>query len=281
MTLPNLFVLGPPRTGTTSLTYWFRATPDVFTSTPKEPAYHVRGEPMQDRVGDRDAYLELFSESASSRYRCDATPWYLSSKTAPASIAEMAPDARLIIGLRNPVDMIASLHTHHRYSDIEAEPDLETAVFSTRAPDPTDFRRSLDYLSVARIGEQIARYREHFPAERMYLLRFEDLSAKPAETFANLLTWLQLQPVELENYEARNPGRQMRSERVGRAADWLTRKQVPRPLRAAGYRLRRANTAYGRPGVPAPVRRRIMDALHHDLQLVERLAGEPVARSWT
>lgn len=156
-TLPNLFVLGPPRTGTTSLVQWLRETPDVFVSRPKEPAFHLRDSPIEGQIDDEDVYLGLFAEGAASRYRCEAAPCYLSSEQATCSIAGMAPDALLVVGLRNPVDMIASLHAHHRYRGIEQEPDLEAAVFSPRPPDSTDFRRSLDYLGVAAVGRHLQR----------------------------------------------------------------------------------------------------------------------------
>jgi hypothetical protein len=259
---------------------WLRATPGVFVCRPKEPAFHLGDLPIATQIDDRDEYLDLFTEGASGRFRCDATPWYLSSTSATTSIAEMAPDARLVVGLRNPVDLIASLHAHHRYHGIEPEPDLETAVFSRRPPNSTDFRRSLDYLAVARVGSHLQRYRDAFSPEQIYLVRFEELGRRPAATHAALLEWLELPPMRLMSYQRHNPARSRRYEWLHRPIRWMTSNGRPAPVRAMGHRLRTANTVPGRPDAASPLRRRILDALFDDFRLLERLSGHPVTAWW-
>ena len=233
---------------------------------------------MHGRVAGRTAYLDLFRAGAASRYRCDATPWYLTAPSAPESIAELAPDARLIVGVRDPVDQIASLHAHHVYRGIEKETDLAKAVFSVRPPDPSDFRRSVDYLSVARIGEQLERYLAVFPARHVYPLPFSELERDSASSHASLLSWLGLPPTRLESYERRNAARHARVHWLSTPTEWLSRAGRARPLQALGHRLREVNTVPGRPAVAAGLRRRIMAELQSDVVLLERLTGLPASR---
>ncbi len=278
---PNLFVLGPPRTGTTSLARWLSATPDIDVCKPKEPAYHALDLPMVDRVADETAYLDSFDATRDVRYRCDATPWYLYSIKAPASIHGMSPDARLIIRLRNPVDMLASLHNHHRYVGLERQRDFTKAVFEQRPPDATDFRTSLDYLAVARVGEQAQRYIQTFSREQVWFMRFEDAARDPAQSHLGVLEWLGLPPTPLESYEHLNRSRRPRVARLRPVSDWLTNAARPHVVRAAGHRLRRANTARNTPSVPLSTRRRILDELSEDLALLSQLTGHNVKAWWS
>lgn len=278
---PNLFILGPPRTGTTSLSRWLSATPSVTVCRPKEPAYHAVDLPMVDRIHDYDEYLALFAGSEGDRYRCDATPWYLYSAKAPASIHDMAPEARLIIRLRNPVDMLASLHTHHRYVGLESETDFERAVFANRHPDPSDFRSQLDYLDVARVGEQAKRYLDTFSREQILFCRSRVASRNPARAHVEVLEWLGLDPVPLESYERLNQSRRPVVGSLRPVTEWMIQSDKPRPLRAIGYRVRNANTKAARTTVSAKVRRRILHELRDDLELLAEVSGLNVISWWS
>lgn len=277
---PNLYVLGPPRTGTTSLARWLTETPNIYVSRPKEPAYHALDLPMSDRIGDRDEYLALFAEAGKTAYRCDATPWYLYATKAAASIHDMAPDARLVVNLRNPVDMLASLHNHHRFVGIESEPDFGRAVFTPRLPNATDFRANLDYLAVGRLGEQVARFVDLFPREQIRFQRFEETTADPKRAHLALVEWLGLEPRPLRTYEALNTARRSVIEALRPATEWMTREERPRPIRMIGSRLHKVNTATKKNEVEPAVRQRILDQLEPDIALLAQLCGRDVTSWW-
>src|ERR1700733_1529222 len=91
MPLPNLFIIGAPKCGTTSLHRYLDQHPGISMSTVKEPKFfltdggarpHFRG-PGDERatrkyVVDREAYESLFRYPAGSRgYAGESTPYYL------------------------------------------------------------------------------------------------------------------------------------------------------------------------------------------------------------
>jgi hypothetical protein len=116
--LPNFFVVGAPKAGTTSLYWYLDQHPQVYMSPIKEPNYfaaEIREEnfdpkldtrglreflsgPMREKrfggiVADWEDYLRLF---ASARNECalgEASSVYLWSQTAPEVIACKIPDA--------------------------------------------------------------------------------------------------------------------------------------------------------------------------------------------
>lgn len=258
---PNLFILGPPRTGTTSLARWLSLHPDVAAGRRKEPMYHAPDLPSPRNVTSLEEYLALWAGGRAGRLNLDSSVWYLYSDRAAHSIAEMSPDARFIVHLRNPVDLLASLHAHHLFLGLEDQPDFETAIFTQRDPDPTEFRRAIDYLRLVRLAPQLERFFEHFPPQRFTFVDFAALTADPEPTYLGVLAGLKLDALTLPRYAHLNPGRHQRlaganqrfSARGGAAG------------RAIGKVVRRLNTVPRDRSVDPEIRRRILERIQPDI----------------
>ncbi len=282
MNVPNLFIVGPPRSGTTSLIEWLVQHPQIGRPRLKEPMYHATDLVTPQRVADRSAYLAMYAELEPAAYLIDATPWYLYSRRAAASIAEMSADAHIIIGLRDPAEVLASLHGRHVLVGLEPEVDFGTAVFGPPRPvDHREFRRSLDYLAVGRFGEQVARYVAAFPAERVHFVATHDLAERPQEVHLRLLTGLGLDPQPLRDYTTFNAAQQVGNQAIA----WLIAriagsKRSGRARRAVASRLARRAAKPGRAQVAPETMRTIREALRADLHLLQQLSGYDVS-AWT
>ena len=96
--LPDLVVIGAPRSGTTTLSHWLRAHPGVAFSHRKEveffDLFHDRGLPW---------YLSQFPEDPGSRCVVEATPTYLSEPGVDQRVAAALPEDRFVAILREPV----------------------------------------------------------------------------------------------------------------------------------------------------------------------------------
>lgn len=279
MNWPNLYIVGPPRSGTTSLHEWLAQHPDVGRPELKEPLYHATDLATPQRVADRTEYLGLYEGFDAARYRIDASPWYLYSRDAASSIRDVAPDAHIVVMLRNPADMLASLHGRHVLVGLEPERDLVTAIFDGPAQeDPDEFRRSLDYLAVGRVGEQVSRYLDCFPREQIHFVELAAMSSRPQATHLDLLRALGLTPVQLQHYEKFNAARTVRN----RAMAWATGaiaggRRSDRVRRAVASRIARRASVPGRDMVPPSVRRRLSAALADDVALLAELSGRDLS----
>src|SRR5262245_23105956 len=116
---PNFFIAGAPRCGTTSLWAYLRQHPDIFMCA-KEP--HAFGRDLDSNGTGRfeefrelDRYLRLFEKAGAAKRVGDASPFYLYSRSAPAEIKSFDPEAKIIIVLRNPVDMVYSVYQKQLY----------------------------------------------------------------------------------------------------------------------------------------------------------------------
>src|SRR3712207_3472590 len=109
MTLPNFFILGAAKAGTTALYHYLKQHPQVYMSPIKETNFFaLMGEPVdfcgpgdRDYIGrfsitDLEGYHGQFRDAAGAAAVGDASPLYLYSPKAPWRIREFVPDARLI-----------------------------------------------------------------------------------------------------------------------------------------------------------------------------------------
>lgn len=230
---PNLFIIGAPRCGTTSLFAALKQHPDVYTSVLKEPHFYATDLPIQPHtVSDPDDYHRLFSASGDQRYRTEASVWYLYSRDAPALIAKAHPDARIVVMLRNPADMLISLYDLYLRTGNEGDTNPETAIFRTGEARfaATYFPFGLNYLRLLDIATPLARWRSFFPENQLRVLIFEDMYAAPETGFRELCGWLEIDrdtPVSFDHRRARDAVRMQAMKQLRDLPEHLRRKMNP------------------------------------------------------
>ncbi|QDT67216.1 Sulfotransferase domain protein [Planctomycetes bacterium MalM25] len=225
MPRPNFFIAGAAKCGTTSLHAYLRQHPEVFMSTPKEPRFFDTDLPAAARfcVRDPEAYHRLFDEAEGKRVIGEASPSYLVSRLAAERIHEYAPEAKVLISLRNPIDFMFSLHRQfvgscnedlHRFEDaLEAEPDRAAGE---RIPDAAHYPGQLLYRHNARFAEQVERFYDRFGQQQVKVVLMEDLGKDPVRVFGEVLRFLGLPESDGVDLSARNAGetKRLRNFRV-------------------------------------------------------------------
>ncbi len=116
--IPNLFIIGAAKCGTTSLHEYLDQHPDIFMARVKEPHYFSQVErilydykekfsPEKEYhtwvIKEKDQYLNLFKDGEKSIYRGESSPSYLWDADAARKIYAFNPRAKLIVLLRNPI----------------------------------------------------------------------------------------------------------------------------------------------------------------------------------
>jgi hypothetical protein len=203
--------------------------------------------------------------------------------------------------LRNPVDMIASLHAHKVASGTEDLADLQEALDAeedrrTGRRIPTQSNPLLStYRERARFAEQLARWFGVFGRERVHVIIFEDMIHDPAPHFEALLEFLGVdasyRPVSFAAHNSAHGPRSslLRSLTRSRAIQlvvWrllpvaighartlaLSRRLVQSPL------LRRQST--GKTAIPIELRRRLEGELIPDVERLSGLLKRDLASVW-
>ncbi len=204
--MPDFFVVGHAKSGTTALYRMLRQHPKVFMPELKEPWFFV---PELRATGGRrrsvrhpktwQEYLALFSEARGDELAGEATPSYLFSHEAAQRIAAAQPQARIIAVLREPASFLRSLHLEFLKTNVESVKDLSRALAleSERSqgralPANSTRPRMLAYSDHVRYVEQLERYHAVFPREQVLVLIYDDFRADNDGTVRTILRFLDL-----------------------------------------------------------------------------------------
>jgi hypothetical protein len=226
--LPSFLIIGAQRAGTTSLYQYLAAHPEVDRSTSgiDGAAWNKELHFFDDSFDRGLSWYRAAFPLASSRKLAElrgrqlisgeATPYYLLNPLVPQRVARALPDVRLIALLREPVERAYSHYLlmcragRERLSfqkAIAAEEKRLSGEEERILADPcyrSRKHRTFSYVTRGLYADQLERWFEHFPRDQLLVLRAEDLLARPAETYFEVLEFLGLQPHTLDEFVRHN-----------------------------------------------------------------------------
>lgn len=210
--LPDFCVIGAAKAGTTSLYTWLGEHPFVAPASRKEIHYFTycykhgvdwyRGHFPTQR--ERTAFA---SKHGRPFLTGEASPSYLPDLWAPGRVADLLPDVKLLVALRNPVDRA---YSQFQMRSREGDEPL-TSFAEAVALEETRLRDELarctveplynsqpladwSYLRWGRYAEHLERWLELFPRQQFHILTLEELSLDPQRTMERVHEFLELPP---------------------------------------------------------------------------------------
>ena len=152
---------------------------------------------------DAAAYLAEFEAGGEGRVLGESSVWYLCSERAAAEIKVFSPEARIIILLREPVEMLHSLYYQFRFDGNEHLPTFEQALAAEEerragklVSRQNYFPQGLLYREAVRYAEQVERYFAVFGPDRVHVILYDDLAADAAAVYRDALRFLGLEVIE-------------------------------------------------------------------------------------
>ncbi len=223
---PDYLIIGAKRGGTTSLARYLLSHPDV---RPLFPARETRkGTYFFDVNYERGAdwYRSHFPtraaharRQAASDHRVvigEATPYYLHHPHAPVRARGLAPNAKIIVLLRDPVARAHSHWVERTRNGVEtlgfaealdAEPARLEGEEERMLQDPayrSFAHQHFSYVDQGRYARGLRRWMAAYPERQILVVRSEDFYADPAAMYAQTLDFLGLRPFQLEDFKAWN-----------------------------------------------------------------------------
>lgn len=196
----DFFIFGAPKCGTTAMVEYLGQHPGIFFPKIKEPHFFCEDYPGFRRITTRKDYDALFpSAAAGFDVLGDASVWYLYSVSAAEKVYDYNPASKILVMLRNPLEMLPSLHAQLIFSGRENVEDFNDAWAFTAARkqgkelplnvlEPTH----LYYDEVCKYGKQLQRLFERFPREQVKVVFFEDFKESPKELTRSVVDFLGL-----------------------------------------------------------------------------------------
>lgn len=217
--LPNLFIVGAPKCGTTSLYHYLNDHSQVFFSPVKEPRYWSPDfpDPIR-RVKSLEQYLKLF-QSASQNHKIigEASTTYLRSDEALGRILEFNPNAKFICMVRNPLEFLPAYHMELHLTFHEDIPTLEQAWHLQEPrrlgqciPSTCAAAALLDYSQAALFGQQVRQFCRLIPERQRMIIVFDDFAKDTQSVYEQVLTFLELDSDGRTEFARSNEARQYR-----------------------------------------------------------------------
>lgn len=135
--------------------------------------------------------------------------------------------------LRNPVDMIHSLHAQLLFTLNENEPDFMTAwglqgdrLEGKFIPKHCKDASMLQYQAVARYTEQLKRLFKHFPKEQVKVILFDDFKDDVRHVYEDVLDFLTLDSDGRTSFDVVNASHIRRSKLLS-----VLLRAKPKPIR--------------------------------------------------
>jgi len=111
----------------------------------------------------------------------EISPSYFHDLSAPERIQDFAPDARILVSLRDPVERALSQHRHLVRIGVLTGPDF--TFEGGLASNPT-------YVEQGLYATHLRRWRERFPAGQMLVVLMDDIQADAARVAAKVYSFL-------------------------------------------------------------------------------------------
>lgn len=194
---PNLFIVGVGKAGTFSLREYLSQHPDIYMSPNKEPNYFGRDLRFNRPQITENEYLAIFDHAGAFLYRGEASVSYLLSRSAAEEIKEYNEESKIIIIVRDPVEVMYSRYSQNlKMGDETLKPfSRALAAEATRKkgfclPAGVTCDDWLFYREWVKYSEQIERYLSCFPRQNVFLALYDDLEKNPAKLFGDLTKFL-------------------------------------------------------------------------------------------
>ena len=272
--LPDLFLIGAAKCGTTSLHAYLDTHPDIHMAALKE----LRFFQDPDHRAWQGFYEAQFASAAA--VAGESSTMYTRSPALPGvaeRIAAAVPDARLIYMVRDPVDRAVASYLEERFQTLDPRP-VEEAFADLEDPyNP--------YVAGSRYAEQLGLYLQHFPAEQLLVVPLADLQGDPDATMERIFRFLGVDPGHSVDTTRRHNEGASKYEYGGVAARLrrgvggrVVRRMPPRAREAAqGAARRLLSRPLDRPQLSEPLRRRLESVLAEDAARFRAMTGLPLA----
>ena len=205
--LPDFLLIGTQRGGTTSLFRRLAEHPSVKAPVGKELQFLT----LHYNRGVR-WYRSYFPMTSAGQQTFDATPYYLFHPAVPQRAAQLLPDAKFVVLLRDPV---SRAYSHYRHTvnlgfeklDFEAAIDAQDARLAEAerlglaTAAGMRMHRSFSYVRRGIYLPQLQRWFDAVGRDRVKVIKSEDFFRSPQEVFTGLLDFLGLPDYVPEDFD--------------------------------------------------------------------------------
>ncbi|MBA2406438.1 MAG: sulfotransferase [Chitinophagales bacterium] len=308
--LPNFFVVGAAKSGTTSLYEYMKMHPQIYMAPIKETHHfstdidNTKFRPNYSRslnkdlssfletdmkegifhafVKERSQYEQLFKNVNGEKAIGEITNSYLYSTEAARNIFSEFPNAKVIMMLRNPIERAFSHYLMDLRIGYERD-DFMTALKKDMARNPKGWGISNLYIEIGMYYEQVKRFIDIFPERQRRIYLFDDFKKDAGAVVKDMFAFLNVNPdVEIDYSQKFNPSFIPKNRIIGslnsqkRMKDWL-KGMLPKSIKSKFKKTLYTNKNL--PKIKEEERRFLADIFHDDVLKLGELINRDFS-SW-
>lgn len=179
--LPNFFHAGFPKTATTWFHRCLREHPDVYV--PPQDALHFL---TCNHHQGLEWYQQFYNGWTDQAVIADTTPSYAAFDWSRKRLAELNPDAKILITLRNPIDRAFSHYWHYKE---KREPKQSFEAALQKYPDLYS-----SWIGFGFYHHHISDLLQYFPRQQIHFGFYEDINRDPLTFCASVFEFLSITP---------------------------------------------------------------------------------------
>lgn len=294
MRKPNFFIIGAPKSGTTALSEYLSTHPNVFFVKPKEPEYFATDFKGRVITNERD-YLRLFQPADPSRHLAigEGSVCYVFSKVAVPNILMFQPTAKFILMLRNPVELVVSLHAQLL---VEGNENLRSFLSAWNAESDRKLGKRIPagcrdpqwlyYSEWGKLGSQLKRVLDVVPEAQLKAILFDDFISNTGAVYRDVLAFLGVPDDGRTEFQKVNERRLLKNLFFQNLLGTLMRFWLPLRTKLSGGKgfkigatLTKWNTAPAENLTSPEVHRMLVDFYRDEIVLLQNLLNRDL-RHW-
>lgn len=219
--LPDFLIIGAGKSGTTSLDFYLNQHPGIFMPEVKEPnffAYESHSlldfsdadtrKHYEDSITDIKSYVALFENADESSLIGEISNTTLYMPHALEAVKKYVPNAKLIVILRQPAERLFSRYTHLLRVNKVPTSNFEEDVFNKQSI----WWMRADLVQEGFYAKHLTKFYEHFAAENIKVLLFEDLMQDAQGTMKKITDFLAVAPFNFETGTQFNKSGKIRNQ---------------------------------------------------------------------
>jgi hypothetical protein len=199
--MPNFFLVGAPKAGTTSLYRYLDQHPDVYMSPVKEPCYFCEEIRLQ-QFSEWDDYLRLFEDVKGETAIGEGSVLYLWSKSAAHNIRLKVPDAKILMVLREPVGRAFSEYLHG-ITEGAVRGTFRKYIENSLSHGSDKASEVWPCLEFGLYSAGVKRYLDHFSRENVHIVLYEEFQEQQAKVMSRIFEFIGVDPTFLPDTSER------------------------------------------------------------------------------
>ena len=200
-TLPNFFIVGAARSGTTSLDRYLSQHPEIYVTPRKEthffavddfpPSFKGPGDEKLNTsvIRDEEQYAQLFASVTGKKAIGESSAFYLYFLGTAERITQAVPDAKIIILLREPVARAFSAYSY-MVSNGRETLSFEEGLNQEEERRQEGWEPIWWYKELGLYYRQVRHYLEVFGTQQVKVLLYDELCANAGQMLRDVFAFL-------------------------------------------------------------------------------------------